>query len=166
MSIVLLGTVGVAVLVATSAALVGARTSDEKAKSQATIAEAADYMTDTDPENIPYVACNTGTTAALIQQYQNGLDARFGTGTVSVVDVRFWDRPTGSFRTVCGYGSGYRLQQVALQTAVSGVSRDLTVIKRPATIPTLDLVAAPPAPPYAAGSGQAVVSLTPGINGG
>lgn len=164
-SVVLLGTAGIAVLAATAAGIVGARTSDEVAKSQALIAEAADYLTDTDPANVPYRPCDTLSTASLIQAYQDDLDARFSAETIDIVDIRFWDRPSESFTGTCGFTSGYRLQQIELRTVLNGAQRTVTVVKRPADVPTADIVAAPPAPPYAAGSGQAIVSLTPGING-
>jgi hypothetical protein len=164
-SVVLLGTVGVAVLVATSAAIVGARTSDEVAKSQASIAEAADYLTDTDPENVAYRACDSLSPADLMDAYQADLDTRFSSGVVEIVEIRYWDRPSGTFSGTCGSGSGYRLQQIEIRSVINGAPRTVSIVKRPAAIPTADVVAAPAAPPYAAGSGQVVVSLTPGING-
>ncbi|WP_133870785.1 hypothetical protein [Ilumatobacter fluminis] len=165
-SIVLLGTIGVAVLVATTAALAGARTSDEIAKSQATVAEVADFLTDTDPENVPWLDCSTLADPSndARTSYQSTLDGAFP-GSVEVVAVLFWDRTTETFSTTCGTTAGYRLQQITFRTVVNDAEREVTVVKRPPDVPTLDLVPAPPAPPYAGGSGQASVSINPDING-
>jgi len=166
-AIVLLGTSGVAVLVATTAALTGARTSDQIAKSQATVAEVADYVVDTDddPTKVEYRACDATSTADIIQAYQDDVDGRFGAGVAEIVAVRFWDAPSSTFTQTCGFASGYRLQEVEIRSVLNPSEQSVTVVKRPLEVPTADLAAAPPVPPYAAGSGQAVVSLTPGING-
>ena len=160
-SVVLLGTAGVAVLAATTAAITGARMSDEIAKSQAVIAEVADYLTDTDPENVSYRACNVFDVRA---EYQSAIDARFP-GAVEVVGVQYEDA-SGDFTTACAFGAGHRLQQVELRSLVNESERAVLIVKRPppTDVPTLDTVPAPPAPPFAGGSGQATVSLTPGIN--
>ncbi len=168
-SVVLLGTVSVAVLAALSATIVGARTGDEVAKSQASLAEAVDFLTDTDPQHVAYRSCASLTTAALIQAYQTDLDTRFGAGAIEVVGVRFWDRTagggSGGFASACRFNVGDRIQEISLASVVNNASRSATAVKRPVDVPTVDIVAAPPAPPYAGGSGQATVSLTPGING-
>lgn len=158
-SVVLLGTAGVAVLAATTAAITGARMSDEIAKSQSVIAEVADYLTDTEPENVPYRACDA---FDVRQEYQTAIDARFA-GRVEVVGVQYQDA-SGGFTTACAFGAGHRLQQVELRSLVNESERSVLVVKRPIDVPTLDTVPAPPAPPFAGGSGQATVSLTPGIN--
>lgn len=158
-AVVLLGTAGVAVLTATTAAITGARMSDEIAKSQAVIAEVADYLTDTDPENVQYRDCDSFDVG---QEYQKALDARFP-GAVEVVGVEYQDG-SGSFTTACAFGAGHRLQQVQLRSLVNESERSVLVVKRPVNVPTLDTVPAPPVPPFAGGSGQATVSLTPGIN--
>lgn len=158
-SVVLLGTAGVAVLAATTAAITGARMSDEIAKSQSVIAEVADYLSDTEPENVPYSACTGPDVRA---QYQAAIDGRFA-GRVEVVEVRYEDA-AGDFTTACTFGAGHRLQQVELRSLVNESERSVLVVKRPVDVPTLDTVPAPPAPPFAGGSGQATVSLTPGIN--
>ena len=158
-SVVLLGTAGIAVLAATTAAITGARMSDEIAKSQAVIAEVADYLTDTDPENIAYRACDA---FDVRQEYQTAIDARFP-GDIEVAGVQFQDA-FGDFTTACAFGAGHRLQQIELRSLVNDSERSVLVVKRPVEVPTLDTVPAPPAPPFAGGSGQATVSLTPGIN--
>lgn len=161
-SVVLLGIAGIAVLAATSAAVIGARTSDEIATSQGSLVEAADYITDTDPENVVYQSCDTPGVAAA---YQLALDAQFGTSTVEVVGVTFWDRTNEAFTATCRAPQGDRLQQVNLRSVVETNQRSVSVTKRPIDVPTLNTYPAPAVPPYAGGSGQAVVSITPGING-
>lgn len=161
-SVVLLGTAGIAVLTATTAAIVGARTNDEIAAAQAALAEAADYMTDTEPENVLYQSCGVPGVAAA---YQAALDGKFGVDAVEVVGVRYWDRTSGDFGTTCRDSLGDRLQQVELRTLVNESARSVQVVKRPVAVPTIDTVPAPPIPPYAGGAGQATVSLNPRING-
>ena len=158
-SVVLLGTAGIAVLTATTAAITGARMSDEIAKSQAVIAEVADHLTDTEPENVAYRACDAFDVRL---EYQTALDAAFP-GSVEVVAVQYQDA-SGGFSAACAYGAGHRLQQIELRSLVNDSERSILVVKRPIDVPTLDTVPAPPAPPFAGGSGQAVVSPTPGIN--
>ena len=168
-SVVLLGTVSVAVLAALSATIVGARTGDEVAKSQASLAAAVDFLTDTDPQHVAYRSCSSLTPAALIQAYQTDLDTQFGGGAIEVVGVRYWDRTagggSGGFTDTCRFDLGDRIQEISLASVVNNASRSATAVKRPVDVPTVDIVPAPPAPPYAGGSGQATVSLTPGING-
>ncbi len=160
-SIVLLGSVGLAVLAALQSSIIGARTHDNVAQNQALLAEAADRITDTEPEQIPYVPCTANPTAS----YQAAVDAAFppaGTITVSVLNFD----GANDFGTTCLYSpQGFRLQQVTLSSEVDTVTRQVSVVKRPVEIPTRDTVPAPPAPPFAGGSGSAIVSPTPGING-
>lgn len=158
-SVVLLGTVGVAVLAATTAAIIGARTSDEIAKSQAVIAEVADHLSDTEPENVEYRDCSSFDAR---QEYDLALDAQFP-GAVEVVEVQYQDA-SGNFTATCAFGAGHRLQQVELRSLVNDSERSMFVVKRPVDVPTQDTVPAPAPPAFAGGSGQATVSLTPGIN--
>lgn len=164
-SVVLLGTVGLAVLVAMSAALVGARVNDNLAQVQQVLAEAADAMTDTQPERVAYVACSANPAAA----YQTAINALHPPAGSVTVGTESWDRTAGggqgAFGPTCRFVQGDRLQRVTLTAKVGGVLRTVKVVKRPYTVPTADIVPAPPAPPYAGGSGQAIVSLTPGIDG-
>ncbi len=95
-SVVLIGITGVAVLAAATAAVVGARTSDEVATSQASLAEAADYLTDLEPENVPYLSCVPPNNP--LAAYQVALNTQFGAGSVEVVQVLLWDRVPEQFR--------------------------------------------------------------------
>ena len=158
-SVVLLGTAGIAVLTAMAAAISGARMSDDISKSQAVVAEVTDYLTDTEPENVQYRDCSSFDAR---QEYDLALDQRFP-GAVEVVEVRYEDA-SGNFTPTCAFGAGHRLQQVELRSLVNESDRSVLVVKRPTEVPTLDTVPAPAAPPFAGGSGQAAVSLTPGIN--
>lgn len=161
-SVVLLGTAGIAVLVATTAAITGARTSDQISKAQELASEVADYLTETDPENVTYVPC--GTAVDVRQAYQDAIDAepRFDTADVQVLAVRFED-PTGLFVDgVCSFGEphGRRLQQVEFLTRVAESERTMTIVKRPLDVPTVNTVPAATAPEFVPGSGQAPVSPT------
>lgn len=162
-SIVLLGIGVIAVLVAATAAVVGARTNDQIATTQEALAEASDFLTDTEPENVAYQSCVAPGVAAA---YQSALDAQFGVGSVSVVHVLFQDQtlPAG-FQTGCNFGppQGDRLQKIRLRSTFNGSAREVDVVKRPVDTPTVSTIAAPPLPPYAGGSGQATVSVTPGL---
>lgn len=163
-SIILLGTVGVAVLVAVAATIVGARTHDAVAENQLQLAEAADVMTDTDPEAVPYVECGAGPSAA----YQAVIDSLFPPAGSIGVSVAYWDANAnagdGAFGTNCLFPN-HRLQEVRLSTLVDGVTRSVTVIKRPPDVPTASTLPADTVPPYNGGAGSATVSPTPGING-
>lgn len=158
-SVILLGIGAVGVLVATTTAITASRANDEIAKLQAGIAEAADFLTDTEPQQVPFQSCDV---PGVRDAYQAALDTRFGAGAVEVVEVTFWNRTVDGFGTTCRDASdGDRLQKVTIRTVDDGVQRTVSVVKRPTSIPTLDLVAAPPVPPYVGGSGQATVSPTP-----
>ena len=162
-SIVLLGTVGVAVLAAMSAAIVAARTNDELATVQSRLAQAVDAISDTEPEQIPYVDCADGPPGPA---YQAALDAEFAPpGSIQVLSVEFWNGATSQFASDCRTALGDRLQRVTLRAEVDGLAREVAVVKRPFAVPTVGVVPAPPVPPYTGGAGQATVSLTPGING-
>lgn len=162
-SIVLLGAAGVAVLLATTAAITGARTSDQVAKSQEALAEAADYLTDLEPENVVYQSCVPPNNPA--GSYQAALDTQFGTGVIQVVHVLYWDQNPGAFGTSCEFATsqGDRLQQIRLRTDTNGSVREVDVVKRPFDVPTMSTVKAPSPPEYTGGSGQVDVSLTPNL---
>jgi type II secretory pathway pseudopilin PulG len=162
-SVVLLGTVAVAVLAAMSAAIVAARTNDKVATVQSRLAQAADAISDTQPEQVAYVDCAD---APPLPAYQAALDAQFApAGSIVVVSVEYWDGDAGSFGSTCRTGFGDRLQRVTLRATADDVVREVAVVKRPFAVPTVGVQPAPPVPPYTGGSGQATVSLTPGING-
>ncbi|MDW3215417.1 MAG: hypothetical protein R8G01_15555 [Ilumatobacteraceae bacterium] len=163
-SVVLLGTVGIAVLTALQATIVGARVHDRVAQSQALLAEAADLATDTEPEALPYVDCDSNPQAS----YQAVLTTLFPPPQSVTVSVANWDRTAGAggaFVAGCRYAQGDRLQQLTISTVVDGTVKEVVVVKRPNDVPTADTVPAPPVPPFSGGSGQATVSPTPGING-
>lgn len=160
-SIVLIGTAGIAVLTALQASIVAVRTHDDVAQNQALLAEAADLITDTEPEQIAYVDCFSDPETA----YQASIDAAFPPAGTIDVTVTYWNRDVDAFDTTCRYDLGDRLQRIVLTSSVDEVQKEVVVVKRPIAVPTQNTVAAPPVPPYSGGSGQATVSLTPGING-
>ena len=165
-AIVLLGTAGVAVLVSMSAAAVGARTSDEIADVQSLLAQAIVVMGDTDPELVPYVACDAG--SDVLTAYQGAVGATFAdtrVGQVDVVAVRFWNPSTATFGASCGYGVGDRLQEVEIAVSFAQTTRSAKVIKRPLVAPTAGLGDIPEPPEGPIGPGFSDIELTPGING-
>lgn len=155
----------IALLATLRVTIVGARTHDAVSQNQRLLAEAADVITDTEPEQVPYVNCNSNPGAS----YQAAIDSKFGPAGTITASVLYWDQNggsgTGAFGPTCHFATGHRLQQITLRTVVDGVARDVIVIKRPTDAPTASTIPAPPIPPYAGGSGQAVVSPSPGING-
>lgn len=153
-AVVLLGTAGVAVLAATAAAITGARTSDEIAKAQQQLAEAADFLSDTEPEYVVYEPCSGSPVAT----YQAALDAEFGAGALEVLSVSSWGDQS---MTVVGCDPRYRLQRVELRAAIGDSGRSVAVVKRPASTTTVDVEAPETPPAYVPGSGNAEVSLTP-----
>jgi type II secretory pathway pseudopilin PulG len=162
-SVVLLGTVGVAVLAAMSAAIVAARTNDQLATVQSRLSQAVDAISDTEPEQITYADCADGPPAPA---YQAALDSEFTpAGSIQVVSVEYWNDVLQQFGSDCLTADGHRLQRVTLRSDIDGTVREVTVVKRPFAVPTVSVVPAPPVPPYTGGSGQATVALTPGING-
>lgn len=160
-SVVLIGTVMIALLATLRVTIVGARVHDAVSQNQRLLAEAADVMTDTEPEQVPYVNCNSNPVAS----YQSAIDALFPPAGTITISVSYWDENTGQFGSTCRYATGHRLQEVTLRSVVDDVTRDVVVVKRPTDTPTASTVPAPPIPPYAGGSGQAVVSPSPGIDG-
>jgi type II secretory pathway pseudopilin PulG len=131
-SIVLLGTVGVAVLTALGAAATGARTHREVAAVQVSLAQAGDQLTQVLPEaDDTYVACAT---PADYEPVVESIDA-----TLTVTSVEYWDRTTGSFTGTCRYASGDRLQLITA-TVDGAAARDITVVKRPATAAVRGLI--------------------------
>ena len=131
-SIVLLGTVGVAVLTALGAAATGARTHREVAGVQSVLAQAGDRLTQVLPAaDDNYVACATPDDyAPVVESVDPGL---------SVTSVEYWDRTTGSFTGTCRHASGDRLQLITA-TADGTPSRTIAVVKRPATAAVRGLI--------------------------
>lgn len=160
-AVVILGTAGVGVLVAMSAAAVGARTSDEVSKAQSLLAESVGFLTDTDPEHIPYAACATaGPTSA----YQQRLDALTG-GSVRITAISYWNRTTSTFGAACRHDQGDRLQQITVEATTGDAAVAAVIVKRPWSIPLAGTVPAPPAPSDQVYSGDVEVDITPGVNG-
>jgi hypothetical protein len=153
-AVVILGTAGIAVLAATAAAITGAKTSDDLSKAQQQLAEAADFLSDTEPEHVAYEPCS-GSPAT---SYQAALDTEFGPGAVEVVSVSSW---ADQNMVLVGCDVRYRLQRVELRATVADAGRLVAVVKRPATDPTVDVEAPETPPDYVPGSGNAEVGLTP-----
>jgi type II secretory pathway pseudopilin PulG len=131
-SIVLLGTVGVAVLTALGAAATGARTHREVADAQLVLAQAGDQLTQVLPQaDDSYVAC------AAPADYEPVVDAV--DAGLTVTSVQYWDRTVGSFTTTCRFASGDRLQLVSA-TVDGHPTRTIEVVKRPATAAVRGLI--------------------------
>lgn len=155
-SIVLLGTAGVAVLAALSTAATGAATNRTIAEVQASLATAGDAMTVADADNAQFVyePCATPSTQAYVDAVA---DAAPG---VTVRTVDYWSGSAWS--DTCNYAAGQRLQRVTLAMNLDGVERTLSVVKRPALDPTADLGTPSPSA-GGGGTGNAPVTPTPGL---
>lgn len=131
-SIVLLATVGVAVLTALGAAATGARTHGDVADVQLVLAQAGDQLTQVLPEAYDnYIGC------AIPADYEpivESIDA-----ALTVTSVKYWDRTTGTFTPTCRYASGDRLQLITV-TVDGSPARDVNVVKRPATAAVRGLI--------------------------
>lgn len=152
MTIVLIGTTGVAVLVALGAAATGASTNRSLGDVQAALASAGDALTDTPADIVDdtYLDCSAHTEADIVAAYESVVDA--AASGVDVVDVEFWTGIAWSTAT-CAYDAGERLQRITLTATVDGTDRRLRVVKRPALEPT---VAIGPLPPGSGGDGPDV----------
>lgn len=149
-SVVLLGTAGVAVLTALAASATGAAVQREVSTAQAALASAADAMVDVDAADDNYVACaSPGSYAAVVAGASP--DA-----AVSVVTVEFWDPSTQSYQASCMSPDADRLQRITLSSSVGDHTATLAIVKRRGGSPTLNTV---PAAPTAGGS--AMVTPTP-----
>ena len=156
-SVVLLGTAGIAVLTALAAAATGAAVQRDVSDAQASLATAGDALTDTpaDLADDDYVQC------AVPADYSGALAGLATESVVTIQSIQYWDG--AAFGNTCTAAtSGERLQRITLAAATNRGSQTLAVVKRPALEPTVDLG---PVPPGAAGSdGSAVtVATTPGL---
>lgn len=152
-SIVLLGTAGIATLTATAAALRGARVHADVAAAQNWLATAGDALAHVPAESDDnYVACD-GTAAgdaAILAAYQDVIDAVPTELVVTVDGVTYWSSATESFGTDCRHALGDRLQLVRLGVVVDDVAETVTVVKRPATEPTVSTLPPPTTIPVGA----------------
>lgn len=153
-SVVILGTAGVAVLTALAAAASGSATQRGIAEAQAALATAGDAVAAVDITDDDYTDCATGTDYAA--------RATGAAPGVTVSKVEYW---TGSaWSTVdCQAAAGERLQRVTLATTANGVARTLSVLKRPATAPTINV--GPLSPSSGTGFGNVTITPTPGVTG-
>ena len=156
-SIVLLGTVGVAVLTALAASATGAKVHRELSDAQAWLATAGDAISETPNGTDNYVIC------AMPSDYQALVPPE--AAAVNVIAVEYWDSalpvPQDEFGSVCQYATGDRLQRITLETTVDGVARTLAVLKRPALEPTQNTQP----PPGTVPGGAVVPTPTPGLEG-
>lgn len=169
-SIVLIGTAGVAVVTALAVAIQGADQHRDVADAQAWLASAGDALAEVPPlaaDN--YVPCDAAQSdqgrAAIVAAYQTVVDGLPIPHDVSVDDVQFWDSnftadPTDDvFQADCWFTNGDRLQRITLSSDVAGATRDLNVVKRPALDQTVNLGT----PPTTLGGGNYESEPTPGL---
>jgi hypothetical protein len=149
-SIVLLGTVGVAVLTAVAASARGASVHHDVADVQAALATAADVIADTDS----YVDCGT------VAHYQSVVDATLASNAADVIvaDVRYSESPAASFDATCDAND--RLHLVSIQSSEDSVTHSATALARPMSSPTTNTQP----PPGPVGGGDAAPTMTPGIS--
>jgi len=153
-SVVILGTAGVAVLAGLATTARGAVVHRTISDGQAWLATSGDAISD--PEN-PYSDCASNSEPQIRTDYENSIvdpitGASMSAPTVDVISVRFWDSSTGTFGTSCRYASdGDRLQLVTIRTTVQGKTSTLSVVKRP---PSTDIpsVGVGPLPPTGGGN--------------
>lgn len=157
-AVVILGTAGVAVMTALATAAAGATTQRDVARAQQWLATAGDAIVDVDVDDDEYVAC------AEVGDYQPIVDAVRSSvaPAITVTDVEYWTAAETWDTDVaaCDYASGHRLQRVTVATTIDGVTRSLTVVKRPALPPTVDVG---PLPPGGSGGGSVTPEPTPGL---
>jgi hypothetical protein len=158
---VILGTAGVAVLVALSTTARGATQQRLISDSQAWLAISGDAISD--PESI-YRDCAGNSASAIATDYENLILAPILTSSapsIDVVDVSFWNSATQTYGSSCRYAShGDRLQRVTVRTVGQGVTRTLAVVKRPpaSDIPTTGVGPLPPA-----AGGNVIPQPNPGL---
>lgn len=157
-AILLLGTVGVAVLAALAAAATAASTQRDVALAQSWLASTGDVISD---PRTDYRDCESDDDATIIAAYQHDLDATrpADAPSVTVVDIDYWDGTR--FADVCRLDAGHRLQRVELATDVGGVAMSLAVVKRPLAAATAGLGPLPPGTGTTGG-----FAVTPGLDGG
>ena len=153
-SVVILGTAGVAVLTALATTAAGASTQHGIAEAQSALATAGDAVTAVDIAGDDYQDC--ASPAAYAARAQSAAPS------VSVASVEYWTGAAWS-TTNCQAAAGERLQRVTLETEARGVTRTLSVIKRPATDPTINV--GPLSPSSGSGYGNVTITPTPGVTG-
>ena len=163
-AVVILGTAGVAVLAALAAAATGATTQRDVAQAQQWLATAGDAIVDVNVDADQYVPCAQPDDYQPIVEAVRGADAP----AITVTDVEYWtaaqsfDPSHANCAGVAGhYATGRRLQRITLETTIDGFARSLTVVKRPALEPTVDI--GPAAPGAGSGTGSVIPDLTPGL---
>lgn len=129
-SIVLLGTAGIAVLTALSTTLQSTQVHDRVATAQSQLADAGDVLADVtyasgDPH---YIECASPAeyTTLLSTAWP---DQAVSFPNVSVAAVDFWD---GSGWGICVLGTS-QMQRIVLRATVDSLTRELSVVKRKAT---------------------------------
>lgn len=162
-SIVILGSAGLAVLTALGAAATGAAVNRELAAAQSALATAGDALAAVDVDSDTYRACDTNTEAEIVAAYEAVVDD--AVDGVDVADVAYWDGAawqTDRSACVAAYTvDGERLQRVRLVTTADASARTLEVVKRPATEPTVGVGPLSPSP--GGGSGDVIPTPTPGL---
>ncbi len=162
-SIVLIGTVGIAVLTALAAATRGAKTHHDLSEAQAWLASTGDAISDPDS---PYVNCELTSAADIATAYELNIiapiTASTGAPTIDIISVEFWDSVLLTYGGDgdCRYDSqGDRLQRVTIETTINGDKRTLAVVKRPESPPTVNTGV----PPTTLGGGNVIPPATPGL---
>lgn len=163
-SVVLLGTAGVAVLTALATAAAGASTQRSVAEAQSSLASAGDAVSEADPDADDYLDCDANSPSDIIAGYQATVDAVRAPSAAPVVvtGVEFWNSTSETYGAACRFDpEGDRLQRVTLATDTGGSTHELAVVKRPASEPTLNVGPLPPG-----GSGATMTPTpTPGLDG-
>ncbi|TDT15457.1 hypothetical protein BDK89_1028 [Ilumatobacter fluminis] len=137
-SIVLLGTAGIAVLSALAASATGAAVQREVSTAQAALASAADAVIDVDAADDNYALC------ASPHSYDPLVAGSSPDATVSVTRVEFWNSTTQTYQPSCVSGEADRLQRITLTATDGDHTASLAVVKRRAGSPTLNTVPAAP----------------------
>jgi type II secretory pathway pseudopilin PulG len=147
-SVVLLGIGAIAVLAGLAAAIRGASVHSDVTDAQSWLATAGDVLVEVPPSAADnYEPCTTPT-STIIDEYQavvDGVDGIPPTSDITVEDVEFWNSTLGEFGSTCRYSTAEedRLQRITLATQTAGAVRRLSVVKRPALEPSIN-VGTPP----------------------
>lgn len=177
-SIVLIGTTGIAVLVAVTASARGAGIHRDISDVQAWLANAGDALTEADSLYLPCDDASVSTWVDIADSYElNIVDpltaASPGAPSIEIVNVEFWDSATMTWGNFIGAEPDDcfhseptlptpqedRLQRLTLQTTVDEVTRTLVVVKRPDLPPTVNTQP----PPTTLGGGNVIPTPTPGL---
>lgn len=176
-SIVILGTLGVAVIGAAATSASSAATNRDIAETQAALSSTGDALMDvTDPDASPlgspdkivtYVSCvDQPDNAALVDLYQQQVDqitVDFPHSLdVTVAEVSYWNGT--SFADTCRFNEGHRLQEVVLRAqGRSALVRELRVLRRPFS--AIQAAGAPAVSGPTDASGDLIIEPTPGLDG-